>query len=763
MVNLAQVRASGAMDYLFSYPDYEAYRDSAHSFSGLIAFRQEHMRLAIAGASGAAKAEFAFVFAVSENYLQVLGVTPARGRTFHTEPAVLISENYWQRRFAGDPAVLGKTIRLNSVAVTIVGIAPRDFVGTHVAAPDFWLPLSLEPLVHGDENWLRDRENKCCRLYGRLAPGASRAQAQAEMTLRAEHLRGLHDPHSDAAKPSTILAWRASPFPLPLKAYPGLQLAIVLILAAAGMVLAVACANVASLQMARARSRQHELQTRLSLGAGRFRIVRQLLTESALLGLLSGVVALLFTWVLLKVSVTLAIRALPDQTGTLIFDVNPNLEIFLSIFAVSATAGVLFGLAPAMDSSRSALSGVVRGSTSLVRSRRLQDLLIAAQVALSLMLMIAGSMFVRGAIRELKMSTGYDSKHVVDVDFQFPEGPKYNADRKLALVGALRARVAALPGVDAITSARPPSSNLFYPTAAAAQNWQFIAVYTFVQANYFDTLGIPLLLGRGFPLDGGQTGHSVIVSESAAQQLWPGQNPIGRSLRLGATDERFHNRSELVADGPVYEVIGVARDTRGVEFDGSDSRVVYLPLAQQQLANRPILIHTQSDPGTVIRAMDTVIASIDPDLLATSSTLDGMLRQTGPFIASSLAAAVASATGLFGLLLALMGIYGTVSYIVALRTREIGIRIAIGAQNRDVLGLILRESTRPVLIGLMLGMVLAVGATYVLHGLFYGLSGIDGISCVGVSFMFLAIALLAAYPPSRRALRVDPMVALRYE
>ncbi len=589
------------------------------------------------------------------------------------------------------------------------------------------------------------------------------------MNVVAGHLRTLHDPHSDAAKPATALVWPASPFPLPLNFYRGLRLTILLIMVAAAMLLVVACANVGSLQLARARSRQHELHTRLSLGASRLRVIRQLLTESALLGLLAGIVALLFAWAFLQVMVLLLAEAFPADQGTLIFHVNPDVEIFAYALAVSLFSGILFGLAPALESSRSALSSAARASTSPVSTRRLQDFLVAAQVSLSLVLMIAGTMLIRSSIHSLKTETGYDSKHVVDLDLQFPEGLKYTADRKLTLIRELRTRLAALPGVAAITSARPPDEYSFRTAAlalggekASIQNGQSILYYTYVQSNYFETLSIPLFLGRGFQSHG-QPEHSVILSESAARQLWSGQNPIGRSVRLGATDERVHNSSELVADGPAYQVVGVARDTRGVEFDGSDSRQVYLPLPDGRLQDHPILIRTQSDPAQVIKAIDPVISSVDPDLIANVSTLDEMLRVSAPFIASSLAAGIASSLGLLGLLLALMGIYGTVSYIVVLRTREVGIRMAVGAQKRDILGLILRESARPVLAGLLVGMLGAVGASYLLRGVLYGLNTVDGISFVGMALLFLAIALLAAYPPSRRAMRVDPMVALRYE
>jgi predicted permease len=807
MVNLALVRGAGVTDAAFSYPDYAAYRDSARSFSGLIAYSPEHLTFQDAGGvmirrdspagalpgnagamleklmampSRAGNAEFASVYAVSENYFQVLGVAALRGRAFESissrelaaSPSVLISENYWRTRYAGDPAVLGSAIRLNGVAVTVVGITPRDFVGTNIATPDFWLPLSLEPLVHADGNWLRDREALRYSIFGRLAPGVGISQAQAEMTLLSDRVRRLHDPHSDAAKPATALVWPGSPFPLPLKLYGPLNLAVLLIMLAAAMLLAVACANVGSLQLARARSRQNELRTRLSLGASRGRVIRQLLTESALLALLAGVVALLFTWALLDILARLLAEALPAAYGSLVFHVAPDLGIFSYVFAISLIAGVLFGLAPALESSRSALSLDQRSSTSPVRSRRIQDVLIAAQVALSLVLMIAGSMLVHSAIHSLQIDPGYASQGVVSLQFQFPEGQQYTADRKVALVRELRARLAALPGVTQVTSARPPLDDVLRTAAIpvgagkSAPGAGAALCYAYIQPNYFETLGIPLFLGREFEPNG-QAEREVILSQSAAKQLWPGENPVGRSLRLGVTDERIHNRSQLspqvAADGPAYRVVGVAGDTRGAEFDASDSKRVYLPLPDDRLPDRPILIRTRSDPAELSAAIDSLLSSLDPNLVASTSTLDAVLRRAPPFISASLAAAIASTLGLFGLLLASMGIYGTVSYIVLLRTREVGIRLAIGAQKSDILSLILGESTRPVLAGLLAGMILASGASVLLEDVLYGLNAVDAISFAGVSLLFLAIALLAAYPPARRALRVDPSVALRYE
>jgi len=452
-----------------------------------------------------------------------------------------------------------------------------------------------------------------------------------------------------------------------------------------------------------------------------------------------------------------------------VLNVNPDLEIFGYVLALSAFAGVLFGLAPAIESSRSALFSTIRGEGTSPARSRLRHVLIAAQVAVSLALMIAGAMLVRSANHALNMNTGYDGDHVIDLNLQFPEESQYTADHKATLVLDLRTRLAGLPGVAAITSARAPDDNGGRRAAVSvngeqpsAGNMRAVLYYTWVQANYFQTLGIPLSLGSSFQSQAGQPEHTVILSESAAQRLWPGQNPLGRSLRLG-TDEQFHNKSELLPDGPTWQVIGVARDTRGVTLDGSDSAQVYVPLPTDRLQDYPILVRTDSDPTLVIRAMNPVISAVDPGLAASTSTLQEMLRQTDAFLVASISAAIASTISVFGLLLASMGIYSTVSYVVVLRTREVGIRMAIGANGRDILALMIGESTRPVIAGLLVGMVLAAGASRLLRGVLYGLNTVDAISFAGASFLFLAIALVATWLPSRRAMRVDPLVALRYE
>ncbi|ADV84671.1 ABC transporter permease [Terriglobus saanensis] len=800
MTNLSMMHGDGQVDAIFSYPDYLAYRSNLHSFDGLIAQGQSVDMLKLSGVgatlsqkegesdslmgklglfpSGVTNVEYAGTLFVSGNYFSVLGVAPLKGRTFDgttdsqlvANPVVMLSENYWQTRFGGDVSVIGQTLQLNGVALTVIGVTPHNFAGTGLAVPDFWLPLVYKPLLHPDDRGLRDVNEACCRLFGRLVPGVSMAQAQEEMTAVAERLRPLHASTSSMSKPGNALVWPASPFPRKLDG--GLKFAVTLIMIAVGMVLVIACANVASLQLARAAARQNELRMRMSLGASRARLVQQLLTESVLLGLIAGVLALFVTWGLLEILLRAMGRIIPPEYGTLVYRVAPDMQIFAYVCAISLVAGVLFGLTPALESSRSALASSLKANaeTSPGRNRKLRSALIAAQVSVSLVLMITGSMLIRSSVKALFAETGYETKHAVDVEWNFPEGKKYDAERKRVFTAELRARVNAMPGVVATTFGRAPDGGGVRTAAVTTngevptkQNAKAYLYYTYVQPNYFQTLGIEHVAGSSFSVQGGESEASVILSESAAKRLWPGENPIGRSLRMGVGD-LYHSKGEQLPDGPTFQVIGLVHDVLGQLIDGSDVEQIYVPMLEGQTRDAPLLVRTQMDNAAFRNALRPVVASLDPDVTFSSSTLDQMLRQTPRFLVSTFSATVASSIGAVGLLLALMGIYGTVSYIVVLRTREVGIRMALGANRPNIIRLILRESTRPVMVGILAGMVLSLGAAYLLRDVLYGLSTVDsGFAFVGVSVLFFLIALLAAYMPSRRATRIDPIVALRYE
>lgn len=781
MANIALTRESGTVDANFSYPDYEAYRDSVRAFAGIAAYRPQQLQLSSAGVQAEASGfgrmgllpprprntEFAMVYIASENFFRVFGVSTMRGGAFDsisTEPSVLISENYWQRRFSGDPAIIGRTIRLNQVAVTIAGIAPRDFAGANIGAPAFWMPVTLDPVISAAPEWLRDRENRRYRLFGRLVRGVEMAQASAEFTLVANRLQALHDPKSDSAKSSAALVWPGSPFPFPIHTQRGLSITIILIMFAALMVLAVASANAGGLQLARTRVRETELRIRISLGATRLRVIRQLLTESALTSVLAGVLALLFSWALLKGAVKMVAEALPVEFGGLVFDVSPNPAVFTFVLIVSVIGGILSGLAPAIQSPRAALTSSDRAATGSVRARRLQNALVAVQVALSTVLVITGAMFARGAAHALQADPGFDSKHVTQLDLQFPKS--YPAARKAAALNEIRSRVAATPGVTSTAIALPPGSSGFQSPVIRVDTTGRSAIsmlrYTYVEPGYFETLGVPVVAGTSFGRDS-EGGQFAVLSESAANQIFGRENPLGQRIRLGVTDERPHSWSEPVPDGPELQVIGVVGDTRGFEYDGSGSKQVYLQLPAGRAAGRPLLIRTRPLASALIGHVETAVSVTDPDIGATVSTLDSALRRSGPFIGSTLAAAAASTLGAFGSLLALMGIFATVSFIVALRTREVGIRIALGAQSRGILRLILGEISHPVMAGLAAGLILASGVFYLLRGVLYGVNALDGVYFAGVALVFLAVALLASLPPALRATRVDPMVALRFE
>lgn len=802
LVNLALMMRSGVPETNFSFPDYVAYRSQAHSFSGMIATAASE-RLVLTGAeevaraplsadqslarglglfsSGAGNKEFALTAIVSENYMPVLGVPLIRGRDFAVmspeellaSAPVLVSENYWQRRFGSDPSLLGRSIRLNGVPFTITGITPRDFSGTSITVPDFWLPLTLMPVLHPGDDVLSNRERKSLLLRARLAPGVSMNQAQSEVKLLADRLDQTHSAHSPWTKPASALVWRGSAQPYPMMKLPGFGFFVLLMLAVLGIVLGISCANVASLQMARFASRQDEILMRLSLGASRIRVCRQLLTESALLGLIAGNVSYLFTWGLMKLVSVLAVNALPPEYGygTRVVQGTPDLAIFFYILAISLFSGILLGLAPALESTRAAVTSAARFNAQIspLRGRWLRDILIGAQVAVALVFTIEGSVLVRSAIHGLKADPGFDIRHVTEFDLKVPGAPNLTSEKKLAMVRELRARLSATPGVLAITNANPPfgqGSRIAFASLSggvgAPASDKLPVSYAYVENDYFDTLNIPVILGRRFgPNDTGDQ-HSVILSESAARRLWPGKNPLGRAVHLIESGLLQHGNS-IAPDGKSYLVVGIARNTRDINLGQGDAAIAYLPMAEGQLADYPILIRSDSDARQAIGMLRAAVSSFDPRLEFSFSTLDEMLRQTPAFLFTTFLATVAALTGFVGLLLASMGIYGTVGYIAALRTREVGLRMALGAKRRDILGLMLSQVGRPTLGGLLMGMILASLVTTLLHWALHDLVLFDSFSFVGVSLLFFSIALFAAYLPARRSVYLNPVDALRCE
>ncbi|HTQ52877.1 MAG TPA: ABC transporter permease [Bryobacteraceae bacterium] len=791
LFNIYHSRPEHAYDPSFSYPDFAALRDHDRSFSGILAVTGDELTMTEAGAAPEVRpsfgssvvtalgfrlptllrggAEYVNAAMVSENFFSVLDVSAVRGRVFlerdadelGRRPQLLISENYWERRFDRQASVLGKVVKLNGTAFTIVGVTPRDFMGTFTTqVPDFWMPLRLEPRVDRHSDLLTNREKPCCTLIGRLAAGVTVAQAQAETDALANRLRVLHAPGSAGSQPLTIQVAPGSPFQRP-EQDPKLRLVVAVTLGAVGLVLLIACANVAGMQLARSAARQREIGVRLSLGASRQRLIRQLLTESALLGLMAGVLSMILSFWSLRVLVTQSAAAMPLAWGTFALHINPDHAVFAYVFLVSLLAGILFGLAPALESSRPNLTAALKeeGARFAFRlgNRRLRNALMAFQVGACLFLLVMAGLLIHSSARALDVQPGYESRNVLELDVSFPAAFDYGHARQLAEVYQIREKLRALPEVTGVTVGRSPDGGgLRMAKVAHAGHTVF---YTFVLPNYFDTLDIPLAAGRAFD---GRADNTVVVSESAARRLWPGVNPIGRTVTLDVSGE-FHPDGELAPGSRPYVVSGVARDTRGVLLDGSDSEKIYLPLPADRLDQLPILMRTGTDPMSQIRAVGMALHEVDPSLSVDAITLQDALSNSPQFVLARCSGLFASLIGLLGLLLASAGIFGSVSYAVVRRTREVGIRVALGATERDVIRLVLAETARPVATGLVAGLAAAAAAARLLRAMLNGLSSLDPLAFAGVSVFFLGIAMLAAFVPARRALRIDPMAALRCE
>jgi len=779
----------------FSYPDYAYYRDHNTAFAGLIA--ASGAQLALSNAANASRpgaqsgggimtlagirffrqvagtAESVTAALISENYLSTLGIHPALGRGFTpaevraADPVVLLSYNFWRRRFNADPAEIGKTLKLNGKPFTVIGIMPRDFAGTYQNIRDVWLPLKALPLLEPGRDPFHSREDQCCSLFARLKPGVTRQEAQAAMTVLAEQLQRAYP--SDESEPTTITLTAGSSFG------PGLtpeEMAVVLlVMAAVGLVLLIACANVAGLQLARSMARQKEIGVRLALGASRARLIRQLLTEAMLLASIAGGIGLLLTWCALRFLLSAISDSLPTEWGAIALQVNPDLHIFAYTVTVSVVAGILFGLAPSLHASKPDLIGVLKEEGVRFGGRlgrpQLRSALIAIQVAFCVVLLIAAGLLVRGSARAVKVKPGFVAKNVIGMGVDMPPGLPYSAAKSAAIEREIVDRISALPGVKSVARGRAPLAGglrmtSVLPGASRGRSTARAPVryYSYVSPGYFQTLGIPIVEGRTFSAAECRAGANLtIVSQAAARELWPHQDPIGKRVILDAMHQ-FHD--EIWPSGQSFEVIGVTPDLRSIWLNQVDPGYFYLPLPPTQYYET-VLVRSERDPTLLTAALGTEIRAVDPNLIAYAETLDGLITNNPGFVFSRIGAVLSTVVGLLGLLLALVGIYGMVSYAVVQRTHEIGVRTALGAKRIDVLVLIIRGSMKPVVIGLLVGAAAAAGAARLLAALLFGVSPFDPIVYLGVSLLLVSVAALAAWVPARQATKVDPMVALRHE
>jgi predicted permease len=785
----------------FSYSDYVYYRDHNVSFTGVAAFFPQHLRMSRASLPPTTQSEGLSSFAgvggperllgaaepvmglfVSGNYFSVMEIGPALGRNLLPEDdqslgppyPVLLSENFWQRRFGRDSNILGKNLMFSGISGTVVGITPRDFMGTRPEVPDVWLPLAAQ---QDSQRRLQDRNTLCCEIQARMKSGVSLQQAQAEMSV----LTGaLHQHYPDTDPQAVVSVERAEPFGA--ATHRGYQrLFYVALQPAIGLVLLIACANVAGLLLGRAASRQREIAVRLALGASRGRLIRQLLTEGVLIAQLAGGVSLVLTWWMLHalvkaLSSSLVGSGLSDG-GTLFLNVTPDPRVFLYTLGISLLTGVAFSLAPALQATKPALSSALKeeGAGFGLRGRsRFRGWTIATQIAVCLMLLIGAGLLVQSSVRLLSTDYGFETRTVLDVSILNPAELGYSASRTEELNRLLRERLRALPGVRSIaTVSRVPLGGNVTSTIIVPQGSEIVGdsrtggqaapfPYSLVSAEYFETLGISLLRGRSFtPQDVTNRAQVAIVSEALARRLWPGKDAIGERITIGSPSQT-HFQFQQAPFLESSEIIGVARDVYSVTPIAPDPGALYLPQPTGQWDGN-LLVRTNGDPRTVAAALTSEVHSLDRSLSVSFQSLDKVITSEGIFVGTRLCGILFAGIGLLGLILASVGIYSMVGYAVSRRTREIGIRMALGAARSDVLRLVLADSMRPILSGIAVGIVLGTALSRLLSALFQGLGLLDLTVLVVVSVFLTAIAMVAAYIPARRATTLDPAATLRFE
>ena len=747
---------------VFSYPDFADSRAQNSVFSAMAAHAGGHVLLGSANGSSDSRPEWLKANLVSANYFDLLGALPAAGRSFLAEedqtpnarPVVILNYGFWKRRFGADAALVGKRITLNSLAYTVVGIAPQDFVGADPEVPDVWIPLMMTPNVQGGRSPFTDRESGWLFVIARLKPGVPPAQAQSEMSVLASRFHVKDESHPRRAifqvVPGAFLSPREQGDVVPFA---------IVAMVAVGLVMLIACANVANLQLARGVARQKEMGIRTSLGASRGRLIRQLVVESLVLAGAAGVVGLLLAWwasdILLQIGH-------PPGTDALSLQVAPDWRVGLFLFGVSLFTGIISGLLPALRVSRQDPLIAVRGgsgATNFGKGSRLRGILVTGQVAMSLFLLIAAGLLVRALGKAQNTNPGFDTANVsvLSVDLRVRG---YDAARITSFDRQLVERIKSAPGVrTAAYSSTVPLGDSFAQTGAMAEGHEPppgqpspIMNYNVVSPEFFDALEIHLLRGRAFsPQDIQNGAHVAIVNESLAKQFWPGEEAVGKRLRLGRKS-------------PLCEVVGVAADVRNVYLWSANLPYLYLPATTEnatEYSEFKILVRANGDLRTLNAALPAIAHEQDPAAPAEATPMSVNLENW--IWPSRLGAGLSTALGLLALLLASVGITSVTAFAVTQRTREIGIRMALGAQPEGVVRLLVMQAGKLVAIGAVIGIALAIVACRILSGFLYGISAVDGITFVAVTAVLVSVALFACYVPARRATRVDPMIALRYE
>ena len=757
---------------IFSYPLYRELRDGNNVFSGMTASGEEH-RIAVETGGSGVVADDAVVNLVSGNYFSVLGVNPFRGRLLvgqddaakGSNPVAVVSYEFWMRKLAEDPGIVGQTVRLNKYPYTVIGIAAPGFFGDTVGdKQDFWVPLSMQPQMMPGRPWLEDIQASWLRVIARLKPGVSMGQAQANMNVLFQ--QWLQGPQGRSLDPGDQQALKQAKIAV-VAGGRGLSSLresffhpLILLMAIVALVLLIACVNVANLMLARATSRQREVAVRLAIGATQVRLIRQLLTESLILACAGGVAGLFVarwgTESLLKLSV--GARAADG------FPIAPDWRVLVFTAAACLLTGLLFGLVPALRAAKVAVAPTLKESTSAQPASGrfpLGKVLVVSQVAICLLVLFAAGLLVRSLKNLRNLDLGYSRDHILMVRVD-PVAAGYKPAQLTDYEREMSARLASLPGVRSVTASE---NGLFSGTESAdemkiegytpSRDQDKQAYWDQVGINYFKALGIPILAGREFgPQDTATSMKVAVINQTMAKFYFGNSNPIGRRMWM---------EGEKNKDKPI-EIVGIASDVRDHSLRGPAQRRFYIPTAQplDELYAVNFEIQTAGKPNEMIEPARKAFVALDANVPLIR------LRSLTELVDSSiskdiLVARLSTFFGILALLLACIGLYGVMSYTVSRRTREIGVRMALGARKMQVLRMVLQEAMKLVLIGIVIGIPASLLLTRVFNSMLFGLSSSDPLSMAVVIAVLGAIATIAGLVPARRATKVDPMVALRYE
>jgi len=723
--------------------DYLDYRSQNKTFEHFAAY----MGLS-ANLTGSGEPERLTATGVTGNFFDAFGVRPALGRGFTLEneksgqdQVAVLSHAFWQKRFAGDPSIVNKTIVLDGKTVEVIGVMPAHVIFPQLA--DLWVPLNFD--ISPD---MRQRRAHFMRPIGRLKEGVTLTQAQADTDLIAAQLAEQF--------PETNKNWNLRLVPLRDQLLGGSQTPLFILFGAVGFVLLIACANVANLLLVRAAAREKEIALRTALGASRVRIARQMITESLLLSIAGGALgALLATWGV-EALVRLGEGSIPRTAN-----VRIDATVLAFTFLISLATGLLFGLAPALRTVRvnliDSLKDGLRGSGEGALRNRTRSLLVVLEIAIAVMLLIGAGLLIRSLIALQNVDPGFDANNVLTMRITLPR-QKYDTPEKSAnFFGQLETRLAGLPGVEseALISELPlsnqPNDMPFTvegrpPVASISEG--FGADFRMVSQNYFNALRIPLLRGRNFTeQDVRQSDKVLLVSEQLVAQIFPNEEPLGKRLIMAMS-------------GEPYEIIGIVGDIRHQSLGAPAAPTMYMPSRQRGGTN--LVIRTQGDPLSIVSAVRNEVQALDPNQPIAA------VKKMSDWVDASVAAPRSSTTlltlfAVLAMILAATGIYGVMSYSVARRTHEIGVRMALGARRFDVMKLVVRQGMILTLIGVVLGLGGAFALTRVMSTLLFGVTAKDPITFAAVAALLIAVAFIACFVPARRATKVDPLVALRYE